>query len=88
MERENLDRVMGILRDVGESIRNDAALGLLVHGPLEILGIESIDGGAVTIRVRFKTLPLNQGKVASELRRRVMTAFVTLGVGPYAGSSR
>ena len=35
--------------------------------------------GAATIRVKFKTLPLNQGRVANELRRRLMGAFVARG---------
>jgi hypothetical protein len=37
-----------------------------------------------TVRVRQKTLPLNQGKVANELRRRIMTSFVGRGIRPFA----
>ena len=85
---ENLDRVIGTLQEVGESIRSDARLGLLVHGPLEILGVQSIDGGAATIRARFKTLPLSQGQISTELRSRVMTTFVARGIRPYGGASR
>jgi Small-conductance mechanosensitive channel len=36
------------------------------------------------IRVKFKTQPLNQGKIASELRRRLMTTFVARGIKPFA----
>ena len=32
-----------------------------------------------TVRARFKVLPLNQGKVANELRRRLVAAFVARG---------
>jgi small-conductance mechanosensitive channel len=49
-----------------------------------VTGIESLADGAATIRVRFKTLPLKQGKVANELRRRLMTTFVRNGIKPYA----
>ena len=85
---ENLDRVMGTLSEVGESIHQDPALGLLVHGPLEIVGVESIDNGVATIRTRFKTLPLNQGRVANELRQRIVTVFAARGIKPYGGTSR
>ncbi len=81
---ENLDRVAGTLREVGESMQRDAVLGALLVAPLEVAGVESIDAGAVTMRVKFKTLPLNQGKVANELRRRIVAAFVGRGIKPYA----
>jgi moderate conductance mechanosensitive channel len=81
---ENLDRVMGTMRDVGGSMERDAVWGALVLGPLEILGVESLEGGTATIRAKFKTLPLTQGKVANELRRRLMATFVGRGIRPYA----
>ena len=36
------------------------------------------------MRVKFKTQPLNQGKVANELRRRLMATFVGRGIKPFA----
>ena len=41
--------------------------------------------GVLTIKVRFKTQPLNQNRVANELRRRIVTTFVARGIRPYAG---
>jgi moderate conductance mechanosensitive channel len=81
---ENIDRVMGTLREVGASMERDGLWGALVLAPLDIIGIESLDGGAATIRVKFKTRPLNQGKVANELRRRLMSTFVGRGIKPFA----
>ena len=81
---ENLDRVMGTIRDVGASMERDPAWGSLVQESIEIVGVESLDGGAATIRVKFKTPPLNQGRVASELRRRLMSTFVARRIKPYA----
>ncbi len=81
---ENLDRVAGTLREAGEGMQRDAVWGALVIAPLEVAGVESIDAGAVTMRVKFKTLPLNQGKVANELRRRIIGSFVARGIKPYA----
>jgi small conductance mechanosensitive channel len=81
---ENFDRVMGTLREVGASMENDAAFGPLILSPLEIVGVQSLEGGAATLRVKFKALPLNQGRVANELRRRLMSAFIGRGIRPYS----
>jgi moderate conductance mechanosensitive channel len=81
---ENVDRVIGTARDVGASMERDARWGPLLMAPLEVLGIESLADGAATLRVRFKVLPLNQGGVANELRKRLMSAFVGRGIRPYA----
>jgi small conductance mechanosensitive channel len=81
---ENIDRVIGTAREVGAAMSRDEAWGALVLGPLEVIGIESLADGAATLRVKFKTLPLNQGRVGNELRRRIMGAFVARGIRPYA----
>jgi small conductance mechanosensitive channel len=81
---ENLDRVIGTIREVGASMERDPAWGSIVQGPLDIFGVVSLDGGSATIQMKFKTLPLNQGKVANELRRRLMATFVGRGIKPYA----
>ena len=80
---ENMDRVMGTMREVGAAMERDAMWGTLVLAPLDILGIESLADGAATVRVKFKTQPLNQGKVANELRRRLMGAFVGRSIKPF-----
>jgi small-conductance mechanosensitive channel len=80
---ENLDRVLGTLREVGTGLEQDPTWSALVLPPLEVVGIVSLDGGVATVRVRQKTLPLNQVKVANELRRRIVTLFVTRRIRPY-----
>jgi len=81
---ENMDRVIGTMREIGAAMERDALWGTLVLAPLDILGIESLADGAATVRVKFKTQPLNQGKVANELRRRLMGALVGRGIKPFA----
>jgi len=81
---ENMDRVIGTMREVGGAMQQDAAWGSVVLAPIDILGVESLADGVATVRAKFKTLPLNQGKVANELRRRLMNAFVGRGIKPYA----
>ena len=82
---ENIDRVVGTVREVGASMQSDAAWAPLLLAPLEVVGIESLADGGATLRMKLKTQPLNQGKVANELRRRVMSAFVGRGIRPYSG---
>ena len=81
---ENMDRVMGTMREVAASMERDAVWGALVLAPLEIVGVESLDNGVATVRVKFKTPPLYQGKVANELRRRLVAAFVGRGIKPFS----
>jgi small conductance mechanosensitive channel len=81
---ENIDRVMGTIREVGDSMMREAQWGEMILAPLEILGVDSLADGAATIRVKFKTKPLYQGKIANELRRRLMTTFVGRRIKPFA----
>jgi small conductance mechanosensitive channel len=81
---ENIDRVLGTIREVGASMQRDQSWGGVVLAPIDIVGVESLADGGATIRMKFKTLPLSQGKVANELRRRLMAAFVGRGIKPYA----
>jgi small conductance mechanosensitive channel len=82
---ENIDRVNGTIREIGTLMAGDPAWASLVLEPVEVVGVESLADGMVTIRVRFKTAPLHQGQVANELRRRLLSAFVGRGIRPYAG---
>ena len=82
---ENMDRVIGTIREVGASMQGDATWGSLVLAPIEVAGVESLADGFATVRARLKTAPLNQGRVANELRRRLVTTFVGRGIRPYAG---
>jgi moderate conductance mechanosensitive channel len=81
---EHIDRVLGTIREVGAGMKQDATLAPLLLATIEVLGVESLADGLATIRVRFKTAPLNRRQVANELRRRLLGAFVVRGIRPYA----
>jgi small conductance mechanosensitive channel len=81
---ENIDRVIGTVRDVAAGMEKDAAWMPLLMAPLEVVGVTSLDGGASTLRVQFKVRPLSQGKVANELRKRLVGTLVGRGIRPYA----
>jgi small conductance mechanosensitive channel len=80
---ENMDRVMGTIREVGAAMEKDAMWGSIVLAPLDVIGVDSIADGMANVKAKFKTLPLNQGKVANELRRRILYAFVGRGIKPF-----
>jgi small conductance mechanosensitive channel len=81
---EHLERVFGTIREVGATMQADPQFKPLLLASIEITGVESIADGYSTIRAKFKTLPLNNGRVANELRRRLLTTLAARGVKPYA----
>ena len=82
---ENLDRVFGTIREVGASMQEDPSWAGVLVAPIEIPGVIAIADGQATISTKFKTLPLNQGRVANELRRRLLGALAARGIRPYSG---
>ncbi|MDD5557839.1 MAG: mechanosensitive ion channel family protein [bacterium] len=78
--REDIDRVIGILKAVGEELRRDEKFGPLILAPMEMVGVESLAESQVTVRCRFKTMPIRQWDVGREFRRRVKNAFDREGV--------
>jgi small-conductance mechanosensitive channel len=82
---ENLDRVYGTIHEVGAAIEKDPTWASLVLGPIEIEGVESLGDTRATVRTKFRTQPLNQQRVANELRRRLMTTLAARAIKPYAG---
>ncbi|MEQ1869668.1 MAG: mechanosensitive ion channel domain-containing protein [Vicinamibacterales bacterium] len=81
---EHLERVFGTIREVGAAMKSDAHWGQMLLGDIEVLGVESIDGGLATVRCRFKTLPLKQASIANELRKRLLGAMVGRSIKPYS----
>lgn len=73
--KEDPDRVMRVLREVGEELWEDPEWRPLLVDPVEVPGIEAFGDSAVNVRVMAKTLPLKQWDVARELRRRIKLRF-------------
>jgi small-conductance mechanosensitive channel len=78
--KENLDRVMDVLREIGDGLKTDPEFAPSMTEPLQILGVESLGESGVTIRVVFKTRPEQQWAVAREFRRRVKSVFDREGI--------
>jgi moderate conductance mechanosensitive channel len=78
--REDPDRVMAVLREVGGELWDDPEWRPLLVEPVEVPGVESFGESAVNVRVWAKTLPLKQWDVARELRRRIKLRFDEEGI--------
>jgi moderate conductance mechanosensitive channel len=78
--KEDTDRVVDVLREVGARLQEDERVGPGIMAPLEVLGVDAFAESAVVLRVRFKTLPLKQWEVAREFRRQVKKAFDRVGI--------
>lgn len=78
--KEDVDRVIAVMRDVGRELWDDEEWRPLLVDPVEVPGVERFDDSAVTIRLTAKTLPLKQWDVARELRRRLKRRFDAEGI--------
>jgi len=77
---EDLDQVMGVMRETGAALRADVAFADRILGDLEIAGVERWADSAVMLRARFRTLPLEQWTVRREFLLRLKRAFDAHGI--------
>lgn len=73
--KEDVDRVMKVLEEIGQQLYDDENFKPLILEKLEILGVDDFGESQVTIKVMIKTLPLKQWVVGRELRRRIKNTF-------------
>ncbi len=78
--KEDVDRVMAIMREVGGALRSDPVFGPHIVADIEIFGVDAFADSAVVIKGRLKTQPIKQWEVGREYRRRLKQAFDAQGV--------
>lgn len=78
--KEDTDRVIEVMREVGEALRKDPCLGASLLEPIEIFGVDDFKESEVTIKARLKTVPMRQWEVGREYRRRLKKAFDARGI--------
>lgn len=82
--REDLDRVIGVMREVADGLRADEVYGKNITGEFELLGVDGFEDTGALIRARLKTIPLMQWAVKREFNRRIKRAFDDYGISfPY-----
>jgi small conductance mechanosensitive channel len=77
--REDVDRVLALLKQLCVEMRTDPAYSARIFSA-EVPGIERLDDSAVILRVVVETVPLQQWEIAREFRRRLLAAFKAQGI--------
>lgn len=78
--REDLTHVRQVLQDVAHDVWDDEDFKDVVIEEPEVWGVESITPDGVTLRVTLKTAPMEQWRVAREMRARIKTRFDHEGI--------
>lgn len=78
--KEDVDRVMAVLKDIGDELAGDPSYQPFIKEPLQILGVDDFADSAVVIKIFITTLPLRQWEVGRELRRRIKKRFDAEGI--------
>lgn len=78
--KEDIDKVITLMKKIGSELREDAKLGPLMQGDIEVFGIDKLEDSAIVIQGRIKTLPIKQWDVGREYLRRLKIAFDVEGI--------
>lgn len=78
--KEDMDRVMAELIDLGRELRRDAEFSEVILDDPEMLGVDAFGDSAVMIKFFIKTKPLQQWAVKRELLRRIKKRFDEIGI--------
>ncbi|WP_028574301.1 mechanosensitive ion channel family protein [Desulfonatronovibrio hydrogenovorans] len=73
--KEDTDKVVELIKKVGESLKTDEYFGPLMVDNLEVFGVDKFADSAVMIRGRIKTRPIKQWEVGREFLRRIKKTF-------------
>ena len=78
--KENLERVIIILNQIGNEISADPVFGLNIIKAPQVLRIQSFDDSCITIRMLGDCKPMKQWNLRSELIRRIKARFDIEGI--------
>src|SRR6056297_1614357 len=73
--KENLDKVMDLMKQVGDQMKADEDFSDRIIEPIEIFGVDEFGDSAITIKARLKTKPIQQWTVGREYRKRLKDTF-------------
>jgi len=78
--KEDTDRVVEVLQDIGDRMREEEEWRELMLDRLEVMGVDKFADSAVIIKMRIKTEPGKQWNVGRELNRRIKKKFDAEGI--------
>ncbi|TXG79083.1 MAG: mechanosensitive ion channel family protein [Rhodocyclaceae bacterium] len=76
----DIDQVISVMREVGDSLRSDPTYETRIQNDIEIAGVEAWADSAIVVRCRFRVAPLEQWNVRREYLRRLKSAFDKAGI--------
>ncbi len=78
--REDVDRVIEVLREIDSQLRREWPYRRLMLEPLEIAGVDAFRDSGVLVKARTKVRAGEQWKVGREFNRRIKRRFDQLGI--------
>jgi moderate conductance mechanosensitive channel len=78
--KEDTDRVLQVLKSLGDQLMTEEPYKLAILEPLEVMGVDKFADSAVIVKARIKTVPIQQWTVGRELNRRIKKEFDRLGI--------
>lgn len=78
--KEDVDRVMEVLLELGRELRQDPQFSAVILEDPQMLGVEALADSAVVLKFTIKTQPLKQWDVKRALLRRIKRRFEQDGI--------
>jgi small conductance mechanosensitive channel len=78
--KEDIDRVMEVLMELGRELRRDPAFATLILDDPEMLGVDDLADSSVILKFFMKTRPLQQWTVKREMLKRIKMRFDELHI--------
>ncbi len=73
--KEDVEKVMEIMKEVGRELSEDPDFKGLIISPFEVFGLDNFADSALIIKARIMTKPIQQWTVGREFRKRLKKAF-------------
>lgn len=76
----DIDKVMEIMKNVGDGMQAEDEFRELFKEPIAVLGLDKFDDSALIIKARIQTKPISQWMIGREYRKRLKKAFDLNGI--------
>ncbi len=78
--KEDVQKVIDVMRAVGDTMMNEEIYATNFIEPIEIFGLDKFEDSALIIKARIKTMPSQQWMIGREYRKRLKVAFDEQGI--------
>lgn len=78
--KENIDRVLDVLKEIGDELYADEQWKQDILDKPEVSGVTKLGDSGVFVRLLVKTKPIKQWSVGMELNRRIKNTFDAKGI--------